>query len=162
MRDVPTASNDPVFFLHHANVDRMFEAWLQIRKFDGTSPAYRLNDGGHPGHNFRDYLVPFFPLKTNEDMYKRASDLGFRYDTPMPWNMVPDSDYGMCDESIIPAGESSNECKKVRETTPTENNGGGQDDDSQDAGSSSFHVSLYLISITGTCAALIVSKLSNM
>ena len=34
--DVPTASNDPVFFLHHASVDRMFEAWLQIKNFEGT------------------------------------------------------------------------------------------------------------------------------
>ena len=159
MSDVPTASNDPVFFLHHANVDRMFEAWLQIRNFNGTSPAYGLNDGGHPGHNFRDYLVPFFPLKTNEDMYKRASDLGFRYDT-WPWNMVPDSDYGMCSETFQESSKN-NECQKViaRETTPT---GGGQDNDPTNAGSSNFHISLYLISIAGTCAALIVSKLSNM
>ena len=85
MSDVPTASNDPVFFLHHATVDRMFEAWLQIRNFDGTSPAYinGQDPRPHPGHNFEDYLVPFFPLKTNKDMYKRASDLGFRYYTPM-------------------------------------------------------------------------------
>ena len=159
MRDVPTASNDPVFFLHHANVDRMFEAWLQMRNVDGTSSTYGLDNGGHPGHNFRDYLVPFFPLKTNEDMLKRASDLGFRYDS-WPWNMVPGSDYGMCSDGI----KRSKNCKKVivRETTLTDNTGGGQDNDSTDAGSSNFHVSLYLISIAGTCAALIVSKLSNM
>ena len=159
MSDVPTASNDPVFFLHHANVDRMFEAWLQMRNVDGTSSTYGLNDGGHPGHNFRDYLVPFFPLKTNEDMYKRASDLGFRYDT-WPWNMVPDSDYEMCSETFQESSKN-NECQKViaRETTPT---GGGQDNDPTNAGSSNFHISLYLISIAGTCAALIVSKLSNM
>ena len=145
MNDVPTASNDPVFFLHHTNVDRMFEAWLQTRNnSNGTSPAYGLNNGGHPGHNFKDYLVPFFPLKTNEDMFKRASDLGFKYDT-WPWNMVPDSDYGMCPENI-----RNNECKKVKEN------------DSPDAGSSNFHVSVYLILTAGTCAALIVSKLSNM
>ena len=142
MRDVPTASNDPVFFLHHANVDRMFEAWLQIKNVDGTSSAYGLDNGGHPGHNFQDYLVPFFPLKTNEDMFKRASDLGFRYDTPMPWNMVPDSDYEMCSETF--QNSSKNECQKVISS------------------SSNFHVSLYLISIAGTCATLIVSKLSNM
>ena len=31
MRVVPSASNDPIFFLHHANIDRLFESWL--RKF---------------------------------------------------------------------------------------------------------------------------------
>ena len=162
--DVPTASNDPVFFLHHASVDRMFEAWLQIKNFEGTSLAYiNGQDPIHPGHNHEDYLVLFFPLKTNKDMYKRASDLGFRYDTPMPWNMVPGSDYEMC-STTFQESSKNNECQKVivRETTPTEKTGGGQEDDPKDASSSDIHVSLYLILIAGTCAALIVSNHSNM
>ena len=98
MRDVPTASNDPVFFLHHANIDRIFEAWL--RKFNGYLPDYLPIFGGHPGHNRDDYLVPFFPLKTNADMYKISSELGFSYDF-LPWNInitVPDVD--MCDPEV--------------------------------------------------------------
>ena len=99
MRDVPTASNDPIFFLHHTNVDRQFEAWL--RKYNGNLPDYLPITGGHPGHNRDDYLVPFLPLRTNADMYKISSELGFQYDS-LPWNVnssVPDVD--MCDPGVV-------------------------------------------------------------
>ena len=33
MRTVPSASNDPIFFLHHANIDRLFESWIQSSRF---------------------------------------------------------------------------------------------------------------------------------
>ena len=77
MRIVPSASNDPIFYLHHANVDRLFEAWLQGCG-RGTSfvPQNRV---AHPGHNRQDYLVPFFPLKTNNDMYKKSNEFGYTY-----------------------------------------------------------------------------------
>lgn len=29
MGDVPVAANDPIFWLHHANIDRIFECWLK-------------------------------------------------------------------------------------------------------------------------------------
>ncbi len=86
MRVVPSASNDPIFFLHHANIDRIFETWLQsfnpllVPSFQNDSERCR-----HPGHNLNDYLVPFFPLKTNADMYKLSDKLGFRYDR-LPWS----------------------------------------------------------------------------
>ena len=99
MRDVPTASNDPTFFLHHANVDRMFEAWL--RKFNGNEPDYLPISGAHPGHNLNDYLVPFYPLKTNADMYKVSSEHGYQYDS-LPWNVnssVPDAP--ICGSGVI-------------------------------------------------------------
>ena len=77
MRIVPSASNDPIFYLHHANVDRIFESWLQGCG-RGTSfvPENRV---AHPGHNRQDYLVPFFPLKTNNDMYKVSNEFGYTY-----------------------------------------------------------------------------------
>ena len=79
MRVVSSASNDPVFFLHHANVDRIFELWLLGM---GANAKYMpTNRIAHPGHNARDYLVPLFPLKTNEDMYKRSSEFGYSYAT---------------------------------------------------------------------------------
>ena len=92
MRIVPSASNDPIFFLHHANVDRLFESW--IRKAGGNPPSgYSMTEtGGHPGHNLNDYLVPFFPLKTNADMYKRSSELGFRYDMLQRTDNLPSDD----------------------------------------------------------------------
>ena len=54
MAVVPAAINDPVFSLHHCNVDRILESWM--RRFTGTSfdsallPAYVPVTGGHPGH----------------------------------------------------------------------------------------------------------------
>jgi hypothetical protein len=36
MGDVPVAATDPIFWLHHANIDRIFECWL---KNGGTVPA---------------------------------------------------------------------------------------------------------------------------
>ena len=50
-----TSVNDPVFFLHHANVDRIFERWLQ--KFNGTPPSYQLVNCGPPGHSLNVFFV---------------------------------------------------------------------------------------------------------
>ena len=77
MRIVPSASNDPIFYLHHANVDRLFEAWLQ--GCGGETSFVPQNRVAHPGHNGQDYLVPFFPLKTNNDMYKKSAEFGYTY-----------------------------------------------------------------------------------
>ena len=72
MRIVPSASNDPIFYLHHANVDRLFENWLQGCGRGTTYIPDQKNRVAHPGHNSQDYLVPFFPLKTNSDMYQKS------------------------------------------------------------------------------------------
>lgn len=37
---VPAAANDPTFYLHHANIDRLYECWL------GVDPSRRLPTGG--------------------------------------------------------------------------------------------------------------------
>ena len=60
-QDFMASVNDPIFPLHHTNLDRVFESWLQ--KFTGDPPAYLPASGGHPGGNLNDYLVPLFPLK---------------------------------------------------------------------------------------------------
>ena len=77
MMVVPPASNDPIFHLHHCNVDRIFETWLRRQgKRSSFVPESRV---AHPGHNGIDYLVPFFPLKTNSDMYKGSRYFGYDY-----------------------------------------------------------------------------------
>ena len=94
MRNVPSATNDPIFFLHHANVDRLFEIWL--RSFDPDEiPVQSTTEGRHPGHNKDDYLVPLFPLKTNADMYRVSTELGYTYDK-LPEDLVPDTDFPLC------------------------------------------------------------------
>ena len=83
------SANDPVFFLHHSNVDRIYERWLQ--KYNGTPPSYHPISGGPPGHNLNDYIVPMFPLKKIADFYKESKELGYIYDE-MPWD-IPSTDY---------------------------------------------------------------------
>ena len=89
VKNLQASVNDPIFFLHHTNVDRILESWLQ--KFTGEPPAYTPTSGGHPGENLNDYHVPLFPLKTNADMYKLSKELGYRYDG-WDWSF-PTSDF---------------------------------------------------------------------
>jgi tyrosinase len=49
-----TSPNDPVFWLHHNNVDRLWEAWS--RRF---GRAYLPSSGARRGANLRDPLSPF-------------------------------------------------------------------------------------------------------
>ncbi|MDQ3893294.1 MAG: tyrosinase family protein [Actinomycetota bacterium] len=47
-----TAPNDPVFWLHHANVDRQWARWQQARGITNYQPT----SGGPPGHNLNDVM----------------------------------------------------------------------------------------------------------
>ena len=81
MQSVPQASNDPIFFLHHCNIDRLYEEWLD-QYSDDSFPSYQPSSFSHdvgPGHNIDEYLVPIFPLMTNRDMHRRATSLGYTY-----------------------------------------------------------------------------------
>ena len=82
MQVVPTASNDPIFFLHHCNIDRLYEEWL--KKYSDETTSYQPSTFSYlvgPGHNIDEYLVPMFPLMTNRDMHRRAMSLGYTYDS---------------------------------------------------------------------------------
>ena len=80
MFNVSSAVNDPIFSIHHTNIDRIFESW--IKRFKGTNslPDYKPVDGGHPGHNWNDFMVPFFPLINVRTQYKAAEEWGYKYD----------------------------------------------------------------------------------
>jgi tyrosinase len=65
--DIPTAAKDPLFFLLHANVDRLWAKWQWFnRRFDITSnDTYNfLGSAGSPGstrigHNLNDTMWPW-------------------------------------------------------------------------------------------------------
>lgn len=57
---VPTSVNDPAFFLHHCNVDRVFESWLREHP-DSYVPVA----GGLAGTNLHDPMYPFVDYRTN-------------------------------------------------------------------------------------------------
>ncbi|XP_019617927.1 PREDICTED: tyrosinase-like [Branchiostoma belcheri] len=71
------SANDPVFFLHHAFVDSIYELWL--RKFRPNVSALPA-EGARIGHNRGSYMVPFLPLHTTADLFTPAADFGYDYD----------------------------------------------------------------------------------
>ena len=99
MRVLGPASNDPVFFLHHANIDRILESWLTHQlELNGSLPPFFDPDQDtvkHPGCRKDDYMTPLFPLKTNDDMYKTADQLGYKYDAELPADGVT---YASCSQ----------------------------------------------------------------
>ena len=81
MLSVPMASNDPIFFLHHCNVDRLYEQWLG-KDSSGIFPSYQPRTSNcdiAPGHNIDEFLVPMFPLITNGEMHNKAESFGYTY-----------------------------------------------------------------------------------
>jgi tyrosinase len=76
-----TSPNDPVFFLNHANIDRLWAEWQET-----TGIGYLPTSGGPPGHNLNDALrflnapgAGMPPLTPAGSLDFRA--LGYTYDT---------------------------------------------------------------------------------
>jgi len=94
MADVRWAANDPMFFFHHANVDRNLEIW--IRKNRPTSVPYKCHSNENVenpetapisdfitcpiGQDPDEFLTPFYPLKRLREIFKRSDLLGFTYE----------------------------------------------------------------------------------
>ncbi|XP_066300031.1 tyrosinase-like [Branchiostoma lanceolatum] len=77
MSDTPFASNDPIFMLHHCNIDRLFESWIRLY---GTPASALPVKGAPPGHNLYDHIVPFFPPYSHASMFKPSRDFGYVYE----------------------------------------------------------------------------------
>ena len=87
MKDVPTSSNDPIFWLHHCNVDRLYEKWLANTEADVSyKPAPIDNSVEYIigfGHNGNDNAGLLFPPITNVEAHKRAGEFGYSYQDPI-------------------------------------------------------------------------------
>ena len=101
-----TAPNDPIFYPHHSNVDRVLQSWFYKYARGSSNPAllpeYIPVSGGHPGHNRDDYMVPFFPLVKPIEQYCNSEELGYTYDKLFPAN-TQDYDVPDCGD-VIPSG----------------------------------------------------------
>ncbi|XP_071393586.1 tyrosinase [Centroberyx affinis] len=76
MSSVQGSANDPIFLLHHAFIDSIFERWL--RAHQPTRTHYpRAN--APIGHNDGYYMVPFLPLYRNGDYFLSDKALGYEY-----------------------------------------------------------------------------------
>ena len=80
MGDPVASPNDPVFIIHHTMIDCMFDEWLK-RHPDEEYPdvPLTLSTRGHQAHSF---MIPFFPLYTNADMFKLANNFGYYCNLP--------------------------------------------------------------------------------
>ena len=73
LSDTATSPNDPVFWLHHANIDRLAESWWIINAYQ-----YLPISGGPRGSNLSDRIWPY--STTNADMAVPTAKLGYVYD----------------------------------------------------------------------------------
>jgi tyrosinase len=69
---LPTSPNDPVFFLHHANVDRLWAAWQAAH----TGKTYEPKKG-QDGNNADTAMAPFAGVDPRR--VENISHLGYRY-----------------------------------------------------------------------------------
>src|SRR5215203_2566412 len=71
-----TSPNDPVFFLHHCFVDKLWADWQSQHP---NEPWYLPDGGAAPGHNLKDLLRPWNDTTPEGVIDHRR--LGYRYDT---------------------------------------------------------------------------------
>lgn len=71
----PAAARDPLFFLHHANVDRIWENWILQGHVNTTDPLWL--DMVFPNHFLR---MNGQTYSVRVDKVRRTADLGYKYD----------------------------------------------------------------------------------
>ncbi len=65
---VPTAAKDPLFFLLHCNVDRLWAKWQRINgRFDPTQANSYDSSPANPGHNLPDTMWPWNGITSATD-----------------------------------------------------------------------------------------------
>jgi tyrosinase len=78
-----TSPNDPVFWLHHCFVDKLWVIWQAMHQKDVGYQAYLPSEGANLGHNLNDSMAPFdeggSPVTPADVLNHRK--LGYRYDT---------------------------------------------------------------------------------
>uniref|UniRef100_A0A665TYY4 Tyrosinase n=1 Tax=Echeneis naucrates TaxID=173247 RepID=A0A665TYY4_ECHNA len=71
-----SSANDPIFLLHHAFVDSIYEQWLRRHR---PSPSQYPESNAPIGHNSEYHMVPFLPLHRNKEYFISSKDLGYEY-----------------------------------------------------------------------------------
>ena len=74
-----TSPNDPVFFLNHCNIDRLWAQWQSLHPTEPYLPA----SGGPTGHNLNDPMKPWGGSITPASAFNHQA-LGYWYDTELP------------------------------------------------------------------------------
>ena len=74
-----SSPNDPIFFIHHCNVDRLWAIWQSRHPTDGYLPVR----DGPSGHNLNDPMFPFDRRGTPASVLD-ISTIGYSYDNMSP------------------------------------------------------------------------------
>lgn len=80
-----TSPNDPIFFLHHCNVDRLLSQWQKLHASETYHPTGSGGELGPPGHNLNEALL--------------FNDLG----QPSPWSPVTTTPAQLWNHHLPPA-----------------------------------------------------------
>jgi tyrosinase len=84
MGSVPTAARDPIFWLHHANIDRLWSSWLALGNANPLDPAWRDN----AANSFNGRSYEFFDesgaqvttIRVVNEVLDNVSQLGYDYE----------------------------------------------------------------------------------
>ncbi|XP_063798083.1 tyrosinase-like [Pseudophryne corroboree] len=75
MAEIPISANDPVFMLHHAFVDKVFQVWMQ--RHNATMAMYPENN--QPGQGPAACVTPYLPCYKNREFLSPDSAAGYTY-----------------------------------------------------------------------------------
>jgi tyrosinase len=76
MADQDMAAQDPIFWLHHANIDRLWACWISKGYVDPSDPRWT-------GQSFSFFEASGSPVsKTCAEVLDTIADLGYTYDPP--------------------------------------------------------------------------------
>jgi tyrosinase len=78
MRSVAISVNDPVFWLHHAFVDKIYDLWQRLHYPNDVNGGYLPVVGARKGHNLHDIMSPF--IGTTPFHMVNMKQLGYMYE----------------------------------------------------------------------------------
>ncbi|KAM5360882.1 hypothetical protein ACJZ2D_013449 [Fusarium nematophilum] len=100
MTDPAISSFDPIFWLHHTNIDRLLAIWQGLREDPGREDAWvtaqqaRSGNWATPARGREDRLTPLLPFyrSTNEfwtsDEVRDTATFGYAYPETKSWNFT--------------------------------------------------------------------------
>jgi tyrosinase len=87
MSEFSTVGGDPIFYIHHANIDRLWESWNRLGRTNPTDPKYLDRKFAYGDRSGKRVELPV----SSAD---RTEQLGYQYDSyskpPQPQNLTPE------------------------------------------------------------------------
>jgi len=96
-----TSPNDPIFFLHHCFVDKLWWDWMQIHP---DLEPYMPEMDAFMGQNLNDFIHPTMRATLRNSELLDINQLGYEYDTPEVFDGPSDPDNEEEPEIIDPGG----------------------------------------------------------